>query len=66
MKGYQKLLLKAIQVAIKSKAGGALDPVQAATTSWIVQGVTSTINPRDMAAIVLEQTRLSFLSWSIS
>lgn len=30
------------------------DPVQAATTSWIVHGVTMTINPKDMAAIVRE------------
>lgn len=28
------------------------DPVQAATTSWIVHGVTITMNPRDMADIV--------------
>lgn len=66
MKGYQKLLLKAIQVAIKSSEGGALDPVQAATTSWMVQGVTSTINPKDIAAIVREQIKLSLRSWSIN
>lgn len=28
------------------------DPVHVATISWIVHGVTSTINPKDMAAIV--------------
>lgn len=28
------------------------DPVHAATTSWMAQGVTITINPKDIAAIV--------------
>jgi len=40
------------------------DPVHAATTSCIVQGVTTTINPRDMAAIVLDAAVLSRLSWA--
>lgn len=30
------------------------DPVQAATTSWMVHGVTITMKPRDMADIVLD------------
>lgn len=47
-------MLNASHVAKKSKGPGALDPVQAATTSCIVQGVTSTMNPKDIAAIVLE------------
>jgi hypothetical protein len=41
-----------------------LVPVQAATTSWIVHGVTMTMKPRDMAAIVLEEFVLSRLSWA--
>jgi hypothetical protein len=40
--------------------------VQAATTSWIVHGVTMTMKPRDMAAIVLEELVLSRLSWATS
>ena len=28
------------------------DPVQAATTSWMVHGVTMTMKPNDMAAMV--------------
>lgn len=59
MNGFQKLLLSANQVARKSKAGGALDPVHAATTSCIVQGVTTTMKPKDMAAIVREVVVLS-------
>ena len=39
-----------------------LVPVQAATTSWIVQGVTMTMKPKDMAAIVLDAFVLSRLS----
>lgn len=41
------------------------DPVQAATISCIVQGVTITMKPRDMAAIVLEVEPLRRLSCSI-
>jgi hypothetical protein len=40
--------------------------VQAATTSWIVHGVTITMNPRDMAAIVREALVLRRLSCAIS
>jgi hypothetical protein len=39
-----------------------LVPVHAATTSWIVHGVTMTIKPRDIAAIVLEAFILNRLS----
>lgn len=35
------------------------DPVQVATTSWILQGVTITINPNDTAAIVRDTEPLS-------
>lgn len=62
MKGFQKLLLSANQVARKSKAGGARDPVHAATTSCIVQGVTTTIKPKDMAAMVRDAVVLSLRS----
>jgi len=40
--------------------------VQAATTSWIVHGVTITMNPRDMAAIVREALVLRRLSCATS
>lgn len=60
--GFQKLLLRANHVARKSKAAGALDPVQAATTSWMVQGVTRTMKPKDIAAMVLEALVLSLRS----
>lgn len=40
-----------------------LEPVHAATTSWILQGVTTTINPNDIAAIVRDTEPLSRLSW---
>jgi len=43
-----------------------LVPVQAATTSWIVHGVTITMNPRDMAAIVREALVLRRLSCATS
>lgn len=41
------------------------DPVQAATTSCIVHGVTITINPNDTAAIVRDVEPLKTLSCSI-
>jgi hypothetical protein len=56
-------LLNANQVAKKSRAAGARVPVQAATTSWMVQGVTRTMNPKDIAAIVLDAVVLRRLSW---
>lgn len=43
-----------------------LVPVQAATTSCMVHGVTMTIKPRDMAAIVREAFVLSRLSCATS
>lgn len=43
-----------------------LVPVQAATTSWIVHGVTITMKPKDMAAIVRDALVLSLLSWATS
>lgn len=46
-------------MARKSSGAGARVPVQAATTSCIVHGVTSTMNPKDMAAIVLEAVVLN-------
>lgn len=49
-------------MAKKSNAAGALDPVHAATTSWMVHGVTRTIKPKDIAAIVLEALVLSLRS----
>lgn len=62
MNGFQKLLLSASQVARKSKAGGALEPVHATTTSCIVQGVTTTMNPKDIAAIVRDAVVLNLRS----
>lgn len=41
------------------------DPVHAATTSCIVHGVTITIKPNDMAAIVREADPLRRLSCAI-
>lgn len=52
--GFQKLLLMAVHVTRKSRNGGTFEPVQAATTSWMVHGVTITMKPNDMAAIVRE------------
>lgn len=40
------------------------EPVQAATTSWIVYGVTITMKPNEMAAIVLDVDPLKTLSCS--
>lgn len=50
--GFQKLLLSAVHVTRKSRNGGTFEPVQAATTSCMVQGVAITMKPSDMAAIV--------------
>lgn len=41
------------------------EPVQAATTSCIVHGVTITINPKDIAAIVLDADPLKHFSVAI-
>ena len=40
------------------------EPVHAATTSWIVYGVTITIKPNEIAAIVLDVDPLKTLSCS--
>lgn len=40
------------------------EPVHAATTSWIVYGVTITMKPNDIAAIVLDVDPLKTLSCS--
>lgn len=57
---------RASHVARKSRNGGGLLPVQAATTSWIVHGVTMTMKPKLIAAIVREAEVDSRLSWATS
>lgn len=42
------------------------EPVHAATTSWMLQGVTTTINPKDTAAIVRDTDPLKRLSWKLT
>lgn len=54
--------LRRIRKSERRSAKITFEPVHAATTSWILHGVTTTIKPNDIAAIVRDTEPLSRLS----